>query len=155
MYACRVHGHAAGQPAAEALRQAVSRIITTLQCIQKNSSNSSYWSFSPPAHVLVDTPVSRARISRPPLRPRPKIPFTHARTRLQKNFLENSNSRPPSRPEGQKGHALVTFWSAPRYSEPASTARAPVFAHTFLLAAARAIFVEFFFHCPFPARRAA
>ena len=50
-------------------------------------------------HVLVDTLESWSRISRPPPRTRPKIPFPHARTRSAKNFFESVSSRPRSRPD--------------------------------------------------------
>ena len=42
---------------------------------------------------------SWSRISRPPPRTRPKIPFPHARTRSAKNFFEIVSSRPHSRPD--------------------------------------------------------
>ena len=50
-------------------------------------------------HVQRTHLESWSRISRPPPRTRPKIPFPHARTRSAKIFFENSTSRPRSRPD--------------------------------------------------------
>ena len=51
------------------------------------------------AHVHMTHLESWSRISRPPPRTRPKIPFPHARTRSAKNFFESVSSRPHSRPD--------------------------------------------------------
>ena len=51
------------------------------------------------AHVHMTHLESWSRISRPPPRTRPKIPFPHARTRSAKNFFESVSSRPRSRPD--------------------------------------------------------